>query len=86
MTKRVMKLVALPTAALLSSLIGLPAWAAPDEGETRATEQYRHLDRCATVVEYGAQPTPIGATTGNAEKDSYAYPVKKTDTVCAAAP
>jgi hypothetical protein len=83
MTKQSNKLIA--AAVLLSSLIGLSALAAPDEGEVRATEHYKQQDRCSTIVQYGEQATPIGPTTGNPEKDTYAFPVQHTGIVCGAA-
>jgi hypothetical protein len=84
MPKQTKKLI-VPVAATILSLIVARAVAAPDEGEARATEQYRQLPRCATVVQYGNQPTPIGPATGDLEKDTYAYRVTHTSTVCGAA-
>ena len=62
-----------------------PSLAVPDGGEARAAEYYRQKDRCAVVVQYNEKPGLIGPMTGDPEKDTYAYPVTRTDTVCTVA-
>jgi hypothetical protein len=58
-----------------------PNVAVPDEGQRRAVEYCRQKEHRAVVVQYGEKPAPVGPMTGDPEKDTYAYPVKRTDTV-----
>ena len=61
-----------------------PSLGASDEGEARAAQYYGQKGPCVIVVQYGEKPAPIGPMTGDPEKDTYAYPVKRTDNVCTA--
>jgi len=56
---------------------------AVDMGEVHATDYYQHQRQCTTVPRFADQVTPVGATSGDPEKDTFAYPVKSVDTVCA---
>jgi hypothetical protein len=57
-----------------------------DAGEVRAVDYYQHQQQCATVPHFADQVTAIGTNTGDPEKDTFAYPVKNVDTVCATNP
>ena len=79
------RIVAAGAIVVLSSLMGFEGRAAPDEGEARASEYHSQKNRCAQVVQYGEKPVPAGLVTGDPEKDTHAYPVRRIDTVCAPA-
>lgn len=72
----------IPLAALaILSINGVAR--AGDDGETRAMTYYQQQERCASVPKFSETPRPISQTTGDPEKDTYAYPVERVDTLCA---
>ena len=71
------------TIIVFSSPVGFRGWA--DEGEELASDSHRLREHCQAVAQYGEQPAPVGPVTGDPEKDTYAYPVKRIDSRCSAA-
>lgn len=71
----------IPLAALAS--LAVADLSRADEGEARGMTYYQEQERCASIPRFSETVRPMGQTTGDPEKDTYAYPVERTDTLCA---
>ena len=55
---------------------------ADDEGERRAVTYNQEQEKCALIPKFSEGARAIGQTTGDVEKDTYAYPVQRNDRLC----
>jgi hypothetical protein len=67
---------------LSSLLVGSGGASALDNGEAGGHVYHGQHRPCATVPAFGTQAQTIGPATGDAEKDTVAYPVLQHRTVC----